>query len=424
MSRRTRTARRPASGATGSGNSSATGATASDAIHVLVVAHGPPLRGGIATVAADLVDDPDLDAEFDVEFLNTAQNDAERGKFSLANVTRVTRDATETFRRSRAGTVVHTHSVHYPAPVVWRQVAVAAAARLRGAAVLNHNHAQPPYMERPGEWEVSRLNAWGFAALDRLVEATILIADAGVPNLRRYMAHTELPVVHNSIVVDDVERSSAVHDPPVLLFIGELLERKGLVVLLDALDLLAERGSTIGAPGRPGDVELRIIGDDRPGLDPLKDQMVALVRARGHRDALTGPLERAEVYRHLSQADLYVFPTFTEGQPFTVIESLVAGVPLVASDIQAISNMIEDGTHGRLVPLHDPTAVADAIEALLADPDRRRTMSDACRRRAKERFDSPVFSARIAELYRAAGNARGERSRLRAGRARIAAIQR
>lgn len=395
-----------------------------DAIHVLVVAHGPPLRGGIATVAADLVDDPGLNAEFDIEFFNTAQNDEARGKLSLANITRVTRDATETFRRSRAGTVVHTHSVHYPAPVVWRQVAVAAAARLRGAAVLNHNHAQPPYMEGPGEWRVSRSNAWGFAVLDRLVEATILIADAGVPNLRRYMAHTELPVVHNSIVVDDVVQSSAVHEPPVVLFIGELLERKGLVVLLDALDLLTAQGTTVGAPGRPGDVELRIIGDDRPGLDPLKDQMVSLVRSRGHGDALTGPLERAEVYRHLSEADLYVFPTFTEGQPFTVIESLASGVPLVASDIQAISNMIEDGTHGRLVPLHDPVSVADAMTELLADPDRRREMSDQCRARARERFDRPVFRSRISELYRAAGNARGQRSRLSAGRARIAAITR
>ena len=390
-----------------------------DAVHVLVVAHGPPLRGGIATVALDLVEDPGLNDEFDIEFLNTAQNDEARGRFSLANVRRVTRDAVDTFRRSRPGTVVHTHSVHYPAPVVWRQVAVAVAARLRGAAVINHNHAQPPYMEGPGQWEVGRANAWGFAVLDRLVEATVLIAAAGVPNIRRYMATSPLPVVHNSIVVDEVVASSAVHEPPVVLFIGELLERKGLVVLLDAVDLLAERGVVAGV-----DYELRIVGDDRPGLDPLKDEMVAQVQARGFGDALTGPLERAEVYRHLSESDLYVFPTFTEGQPFTVIESLASGVPLVATDIQAIANMVEDPTHGRLVPIRDAVAVADAVQSLLADPDERRRISIACRERARERFDRPVFRARIAALYRAAGNNRGRRARLRAGRARIVAIDR
>ena len=314
---------------------------------------------------------------------------------------------------------MHTHSVHYPAPVVWRQVAVAVAARLRGAAVINHNHAQPPYMEGPGEWQIGRANAWGFAVLDRLVEATVLIAAAGVPNIRRYMATSPLPVVHNSIVVDEVVASSAVHEPPVVLFIGELLERKGLVVLLDAVDLLAERGVVAGV-----DYELRIVGDDRPGLDPLKDEMVAQVQARGFGDALTGPLERAEVYRHLSESDLYVFPTFTEGQPFTVIESLASGVPLVATDIQAIANMVEDPTHGRLVPIRDAVAVADAVQSLLADPDERRRISIACRERARERFDRPVFRARIAALYRAAGNNRGRRARLRAGRARIVAIDR
>ena len=135
------------------------------------------------------------------------------------------------------------------------------------------------------------------------------------------------------------------HDPPVVLFIGELLERKGVVTLLDALDQLDARGV--------GDYELRIIGDNRPGLDPDKDAMVAEIERRGRGATMTGPLSRAEVYANLSEADLYVFPTWTEGQPFTVIEALSSGVPIVASDIQAISAMIEDPTHGRLLDMHD-----------------------------------------------------------------------
>ena len=311
------------------------------AIRVVVVAHGPPLKGGIATVALDLVEDPGLNAEFEVVFLNTAQNDDQRGKMSTANIKRMLADTVGTFRLARPGAVVHSHSVQYPGPVAWRQVAIALAARARGAAILLHNHAQPPYMEAPGGWHVDRLNRWGFAVLDRLVDANILIAPAGEPNLRRYMRSTPLPVVANSVVVDDMVQSSAVHDPPVVLFIGELLERKGVVVLLDALDLLAGRGVT--------GFELRIVGDNRPGLDPLKDEMVALITERGHAAAMTGPVDRRAVYRHLSESDLYVFPTYTEGQPFTVIESLAAGVPIVASDIQAISNMIQDGANGRLV---------------------------------------------------------------------------
>lgn len=390
--------------------------TRDGAIHVLVVAHGPPMRGGIATVALDLVQDPGLNAEFDVELLNTAQNDEARGRFSALNVRRALDGARATFMRSRPGTVVHTHSVHHPGLVAWRQVLIAIAARLRGAAVVSHNHAGPPCMEPPGSWEVGRLNRWGFAALDRLVEANVVIAAAAVPNLGRYMRTAPMPVVHNSVVVSDVTPTTADHDPPVVLFIGELLERKGVTELLDALDLLDDRGV--------GPFDLRIIGDDRAGLDPDKDEMVASIRARGRGDTLTGPLERSDVYEHLAAADVVVFPTHTEGQPFAVIESLAAGVPIVASDIRAISNMIDDRTHGRLVPVRDPAALADALAEMLGDPDERRRISAANRLLAHERFDRDLFRSRVAAIYRATGNSEGRRCRLRAGRVRVAAIDR
>ena len=155
-------------------------------------------------MALDLVEDPGLNAEFEMVFLNTAQNDDQRGKLALENVKRAVLDAVGTFRAARPGSVVHSHSVQYPWPVAWRQVAIAVAARARGAAVLLHNHAQPPYMEPPGGWKVGRANRWAFAVLDHLVDANILIAAAGEPNLRQYMATVSLPVVHNSAVVGDI----------------------------------------------------------------------------------------------------------------------------------------------------------------------------------------------------------------------------
>ncbi|MEI7888219.1 MAG: glycosyltransferase [Actinomycetes bacterium] len=366
-------------------------------IRVIVVAHGPPLKGGIATVALDLVEDPGLNAEFEMVFQNTAQNDSQRGKFAVKNLTRAAADAFNTFRLARAGSVVHSHAVQDPWLVAWRQVCIAVAARARGARVLLHNHNQAPYMELPGEYQISRLNRWAFALLDKLVDANILIAAAGEPNIRQYMPTVALPVIANSVVVETVPQSSALHDPPVILFIGEILERKGIVILLDALDQLDAQGV--------GNYELRILGDNRPGLDPLKDQMVNEITARGRGATMTGPVSRSEVYRHLSEADLYVFPTFTEGQPFTVIEALAAGVPIVASNIQAISNMIEDGVNGRMISVDDTAGFTQAISELLADPERRSQISQANRALAVQRFDRAVFRERIAVLYRESGRA-------------------
>ena len=361
------------------------------------------MRGGVATVALDIVEDPVLNEEFDVVFQNTSQNDDGRGEFGLENIARALQHSWDTFRLARRGAVVHTHSVQHPVFVAWRQVAIALAARARGARVLAHNHAQPPYMEPPGEYRISAAHRLGFRVLDLLVDANILIAAAGEPNLRQYMPTAELPVIANSIEVDEVVPTSADHEPPVILFVGEMLERKGLVVLMDALDILEGRGVT--------DWELRIVGDNRPGLDPDKDAMSELITSRGRAAAMTGPLRREQVLEELAAADIYVFPTYTEGQPFTVIESLAAGVPIVASNIQAIWNMISDGENGALVEPGDAEGFADAIQTLLEDPELRRKVSESNRALAKRRFDRSVFRENLAELYRLHG--RPSRSLLR-----------
>ncbi len=364
-------------------------------IRVVVVAHGPPLKGGITTVAMDIVEDTLLGEEFDVVFVNTSQNEDARGKVSLANLKRLVSDAAATFRAARRGAVVHTHSVQEPWTVAWRQVGIAIAARMRGAAVVLHNHAAAPYMSAPGTYHPGRLNEWGLRVLDRLAVENVLLASSGVENMQRYFTRAGLPVVGNSVVVAEVPRSRADHDPPVILFIGELLERKGLRTLLDALDELDLRGV--------GPYELRVIGNDTLGVDPDKDEMISEVHDRGRAGALTGPVPRSEVYRHLSESDVFVLPTDYEGQPFAVIEALAAGVPVVATDIASIASMLEDPTNGRLIERSDTTGFADAIGSLLADAGERRRMSAANRELAEQRYDRAVFRNALRDLYRRHG---------------------
>lgn len=368
-------------------------------IRVVVVAHGPPLRGGIATVAMDIVGDPALNDEFEIVFVNTSQNEDARGRLSLANVRRMLGDAVSTFRAARRGAVVHTHSVQEPWTVAWRQVGIALAARLRGASVVLHNHAATPYMCAPGTYHPGRLNEWGLRVLDLLAAENILLAPCGARNMSLYFSRAGLPVVGNSVIVAGVPRSGADHDPPVVLFIGELLERKGVRTLLDALDGIDRRGAA--------HYELRVIGNDTKGLDPAKDRMIDEVHRRGRASALTGPLDRTEVYRHLSESDVFVLPTDYEGQPFAVIEALAAGVPVVATDIPSIASMFDDPTNGRLVSRTDTAGFTAAIEALLLDVEGRSRISEANRALAETRYDRAVFRDSLAALYRHHGRAGG-----------------
>lgn len=370
-------------------------------IRVVVVAHGPPLKGGITTVAMDLVEDQGLNERFEVLFQNTSQAQDKRGRFAMENIWRAISHAWQTFRLARRGSVVHTHSVQDPTFVAWRQVAIATAARARGARVLLHNHAFRPYMEPPGEYRIGRLHRAAFALLDRLAHANVLLAPEGLANLQPLMPRTPMPVVANSVVTSEIPVSDACHRPAVVLFVGELLERKGVLVLLDALDELHRRGAT--------DFELRIVGNDALGLDPDKDAMITAIRERGHGSSLIGAVSRSEVFEHLSEADIFVFPTFVEGQPFALIEALAAGVPIVASNIPTVAGMITDPEHGRLVPPGDHEALADALDDLLADPARRREISARNRALAVAEYDRATFREALTALYLELGVPTGRR---------------
>jgi glycosyltransferase involved in cell wall biosynthesis len=91
--------------------------------------------------------------------------------------------------------------------------------------------------------------------------------------------------------------------------------------------------------------------------------------------------------------------TRTEGVPQSLLQAAAAGVPLVASRIGGIPEVVEDGVTGLLVPPEDPVALAAAIEETLADPAAAATRARAARKRCEERFSHTVAITRLLALY-------------------------
>ena len=222
-------------------------------IRVVVVAHGPPMKGGVATVALDIVEDPQLREEFEVVFLNTSQNDDQRGSFAVENLTacRAARLGHLPPRPGRLGRAHRTRcSTRCSSPGDrWRSLrprgceGPGAAAQPRPAALHGATRWLPGLRGTPPR--ASRV-------LDRLVNANILIAEAGVPNIGQYMPTTELPVVYNSVVVvDDIEPTSAVHEPTRGAVRRRAARAQGVRDLLDALDILRRSwGARLGTADR------------------------------------------------------------------------------------------------------------------------------------------------------------------------------
>lgn len=204
---------------------------------------------------------------------------------------------------------------------------------------------------------------------------------------RDYGAHDTAVLPNASGAVPVVPSAVAGIDPtgePGLLFVGRLRLRKGVEVLLRALALLRAQPSAASVP------RLRIVGDG--------EHLQAIERAAerfGVRDLVDflGRRGPAEIRWLLDRSAALVVPSIYEGMPLVVLEAMVAGVPVVASRVSGIPEVVLDPESGWLVPPEDPPALAAAIQELLGDPEGARRRGDRGRRRLEERYRPAVIAA-------------------------------
>jgi phosphatidylinositol alpha-mannosyltransferase len=195
--------------------------------------------------------------------------------------------------------------------------------------------------------------------------------------------------IPNGVDVDSFASASRLHGYPrpgkTVLFLGRYDEpRKGMTVLLDALPRVVERF---------GDVQLLIVG--RGDEDELRSQAGRLAQ---HMRFL-GQVDDAGKASAMRSADVYCAPN-TGGESFGIVlvEAMAAGAAVVASDLDAFRRVLQDGEVGRLVPVGDGAALADAlIEVLENDVLRERYVSAGSE--AVLRYDWSVVASQIMRVY-------------------------
>ena len=135
------------------------------------------------------------------------------------------------------------------------------------------------------------------------------------------------------------------------------------------------------------------------GEGPERAQLEALAAELGLGDTLLMLGARSDVTDILQALDVAVVCSDNEGSPLSVMEYMEAGLPVVATAVGGLPQMIHDGVHGLLVPRRDVAGLASAIEALLADPQRGRELGAAGRERRRSEYDLGVMVGRIEALY-------------------------
>jgi glycosyltransferase involved in cell wall biosynthesis len=229
------------------------------------------------------------------------------------------------------------------------------------------------------------------ACLSPLTSRTLCVCEFERALARQVGPARRTRAVHNGVeppadaVRPDPRVAALAERGPVVGALSLLRPGKGVETLVDAAPRILERHpqATIAVAGDgalQADLERRIAGAGVHG------QVVLLGRLP---DA--GAL--------LSGTTVAVNPSWAESFPYAVLESMAAGVPMVSTRVGGIAEALDDGRTGLLVPARDPRALADAVSALLDDPDRARRMGGAAREHAAQRFTLDLMADGAAAVY-------------------------
>lgn len=267
--------------------------------------------------------------------------------------------------RSLRADVVHTHLVH-------ADVYGGVAARLRGAHLVSTKHNDDPFRRGPFR-HVER----GLARLtDRIVAITdalrrFTVEQVGVPAAKVETIHyglDDLPAAWGENPPDDVQGR-------ILLSTSRLVRQKGIDVAIRALAELPD--ATLVVLGE---------GPERPALDALARELGVAERVH-----LAGRVP--DVAAWLRRASVYLHPARWEGFGLGVLEAMLAGLPVVASNVSSLPELVADGETGLLVPPDDPSALARAVVTVAPE------QGAAGRERARREFSVARMADRTAALY-------------------------
>ena len=280
---------------------------------------------------------------------------------------------------------LHAHFLHTPASVTRY------AALLTGLAWTGSAHAKDIWTTP--EWEKREK----LASCEWLVTCTAMnhahLAALAPPD-RVELVYHGLDLSRFSLV----EKSNSLRNgndpanPVVILSVGRLVEKKGTDVLLEALARL------------PGNLHWRLV---HAGGGPLKDQLQRRANALGigARVQWRGARTQVELLAEYRAADLFALSSRVardgdrDGLPNVLAEAQSQGLACVATSVSGIPELVEDGRTGLLVAPESPAEFARALEALIADPARRRALGEAGRLRVRAEFGLEENIERLARRF-------------------------
>jgi glycosyltransferase involved in cell wall biosynthesis len=186
-----------------------------------------------------------------------------------------------------------------------------------------------------------------------------VISSFGLSQLYRWIPHREWSKVHVIPCGLEFDRRENDHIQTGIssrrfVFVGRICKEKGLLKLIEAARILAERGV---------DYEIVLAGDGE-----MRSEIESNIQHHGlgSKIRITGWISNSEVQRQIAAARIFILPSFAEGLPVVIMEAMALRRPVISTFVGGIPELVIDGRTGWLVPAGDEQALATAMEASLS----------------------------------------------------------
>ena len=362
-------------------------------ISVVMMGNAPSVRGGITSVISQLRRHPWEKQGIRMEFIPTF-----RGGSRLSKVSYFAAAFCKLWYRLRKGRVdvVHLHMSHNGS--FWRKYLLHRLCGVYGVADIVHLHSSslmefyqnsPPAVRR----RITRLfsQCAGVVVLgERWRQRVIQIAPEAV-----------IYPLPNTVLIPPCSSQQQVHRVT-FLYLGVLVERKGVMDLLTAVAQLRREEAFDGAAAH------FVIGGS--GECEHEQQLRRYAAEHGLEDMVTftGWLSPQHKEQQLLSSQVLVLPSYNEGLPVAVLEGISYGLAVAATDVGDVSQVVHDGENGFLFAPGDIEALKRCLRALMQSSLRER-MGAKSREMARQQLDERSYFARLAKIYAAAAEKRGEK---------------
>jgi glycosyltransferase involved in cell wall biosynthesis len=269
----------------------------------------------------------------------------------------------------------------------WRKSVVCLLARAAGRPYLVHVHGGE-FMKFYQEESRPLTQRWIRHTLTRAA-LVIALSEQWRERLLAIAPTARVEVLPNGVLLPDLQGARGPRKPT-LLFVGDLIRAKGLLDLIRAFGRIAPRFP---------DLELVCAGG-KPSPEMTRPVAELGLQQRVRFPGWLGPERlRAE----LGRATLFALPSYAEGMPMALLEAMSWGLPVIATPVGGVPQVVTDGVNGLLVAPGDIDGLAAALARLLSEPALRGSLGAAARRTIATRFSLETALDRLGELYRRFG---------------------